>query len=45
MAKPDIRRRFADQDPVGRQVAEIVERAAIYCQDADDSEKAVRARD
>jgi hypothetical protein len=41
MAKPDIRRRFADQDPVGRQVAEIVERAAIYCQEADESEKAV----
>lgn len=41
MAKPDIRRRFADRDPVGKQVAEIVERAAIYCQDAYDSEKAV----
>lgn len=41
MAKPDIRRRFADQDKLGRQVAEIVERAAIYCQEADDSEKAI----
>jgi hypothetical protein len=41
MAKPDIRRRFADRDPVGKQVAEIVERAAIYCQDAYDSEKAI----
>ncbi len=41
MAKPDIRRRFADRDPIGKQVAEIVERAAIYCQDAYDSEKAV----
>src|SRR5580765_7179009 len=38
MAKPDIRRRFADRDPVGKQVAEIVERAAIYTQDAYDSE-------
>ncbi len=41
MAKPDIRRRFADQDKVGRQVAEIIERSAIYCQEADDSEKAM----
>jgi len=41
MAKPDIRRRFADRDPVGKQVAEIVERSAIYCQDAYDSEKQV----
>jgi hypothetical protein len=41
MAKPDIRRRFADRDPIGKQVAEIIERAAIYCQDAYDSEKAV----
>lgn len=41
MAKPDIRRRFADRDPIGKQVAEIVERAAIYCQDAYDSEKQV----
>lgn len=40
MAKPDIRRRFADQDPVGRQVAEIVERAAIYTQESEDSERA-----
>lgn len=41
MAKPDIRRRFADRDPIGKQVAEIVERATIYCQDTYDSEKAV----
>lgn len=40
MAKPDIRRRFADQDPVGRQVAEIVERAAIFTQESEDSERA-----
>lgn len=40
MAKPDVRRRFADQDPIGRQVAEIVERAAIYTQDTCESEKA-----
>lgn len=41
MAKPDIRRRFSDRDPIGKQVAEIVERSAIYCQDTYDSEKAV----
>lgn len=41
MGKPDIRRRFADRDPIGKQVAEIIERAALYCQDAYDSEKAV----
>ena len=39
MAKPDVRRRFTDRDPVGKQVAEIIERACIYCQDAYDSEK------
>ena len=38
MAKPDIRRRFADPDPVGRQVSEIMERSLIYCNDAYDSE-------
>lgn len=32
-AKPDVRRRFADQDPVGRQVAEIIERAVSYAVD------------
>jgi hypothetical protein len=40
MAKPDIRRRFADRDPVGKQVAEIIERAAIYSQECGESEKA-----
>lgn len=40
MAKPDIRRRFSDADPIGRQVAEIVERAAIYTQESEDSERA-----
>jgi hypothetical protein len=39
MAKPDIRRRFADRDPIGRQVAEIIERAATYCNDSYDAEK------
>jgi hypothetical protein len=40
MAKPDIRRRFADRDVVGKQVAEIIERATIYCDDSYDAEKA-----
>ena len=39
MAKPDIRRRFADKDPIAKQVAEIVERAAIYCDDSYDADK------
>ncbi len=40
MAKPDVRRRFADPDPIGRQVSEIMERSLIYCNDAYDSETA-----
>jgi hypothetical protein len=43
MAKPDIRRRFADRDPVGKQIAEIVERSAIYCDDAYNSERSFDA--
>lgn len=39
MAKPDVRRRFADRDPVGKQLADIIERAAIYTQDMYDAEK------
>lgn len=39
MAKPDIRRRFADKDPIGKQVAEIIERSAIYCDDSYDADK------
>jgi hypothetical protein len=43
MATPDIRRRFADKDPVGRQVAEIIERGLIYCNDTYDAEKEYQA--
>jgi hypothetical protein len=43
MAKPDVRRRFADRDPVAKQVAEIIERAAEYAQDIEDAEKAYEA--
>lgn len=35
-AKPDVRRRFADPDPVARQAAEIIERGLTYCQEAYD---------
>lgn len=43
MAKPDVRRRFSDQDPVGRQVAEVIERGLIYCDDSYDAEKEFEA--
>lgn len=33
MAKPDVRRRFADRNLVARNVAEVLERALIYQQD------------
>lgn len=32
--KPDVRRRFRDEDPVGKQVAEALERALAYSLDA-----------
>jgi hypothetical protein len=38
MAKPDVRRRFSDQDPTGRIIAEIIERALIYSDDVNDTE-------
>ena len=34
--KPDVRRRFRDEDPVGKQVAEALERALSYALDAYD---------
>jgi hypothetical protein len=44
MAKPDIRRRFSDRDPIGKQVAEIIERACIdsadHPYDGENSERA-----
>ena len=36
MAKPDIRRRYLDRDPAGRQVAEVLERALEYSADVHD---------
>ncbi len=38
MAKPDVRRRFSDQDPIGKAVAEITERSLVYCGDVYDAE-------
>lgn len=35
-AKPDVRRRFADKDPVARTAAEVIERALIYCAESYD---------
>jgi ribosomal protein L35 len=37
MAKPDVRRRFSDQDPTGRVVAELIQRALIYSDDVNDT--------
>lgn len=42
-AKPDVRRRFSDQDPVGRQAAEVVERGLIYCADSYDVDSVIDA--
>ena len=36
MAKPDVRRRYLDQDPAGRQVATLLERALEYSTDVHD---------
>ena len=36
MAKPDIRRRYLDRDPAGRQVSEMLERALEYSADVHD---------
>jgi hypothetical protein len=33
---PDVRRRFLDKDPVGRQASQILQRALSYCVDAYD---------
>jgi hypothetical protein len=38
MAKPAIKRMHNDQDPIGRQVSECIERALIYCCDKYDAQ-------
>ena len=42
-AKPDVRRRWADRNPVARQAAEVVERALIYCADVYSIDEPVKA--
>ena len=41
MAKPDIRRRYLDRDPAGRQVAELLERALEYSSDVYDEREII----
>lgn len=43
MAKPDIRRRYLDRDPQGRQVAMVLERALEYSSDIYDEAVCVEA--
>ncbi len=42
-AKPDIRRRYLDADPDGRQVSEVLERALSYCEDQYDFDTPITA--
>lgn len=42
-AKPDVRRRFGDQDQTARAAADIVERALIYCAETYDVDKPIDA--
>lgn len=41
--KPDVRRRFRDKDPIGKEVSRIVERALIYAMDAYDFDGLVKS--
>lgn len=40
---PDVRRRFRDADPLGKQVADILERALSYSNDAEDIDAVMQA--
>lgn len=40
--KPDVRRRFRDQDPVGKMISEVLERALSYTVDAQDFDRYMR---
>lgn len=42
-AKPDVRRRFGDQDQTARLAADIVEKALIYCGEVYDVDKPLEA--
>ncbi len=41
--KPDVRRRFADRDPVGEAAAEVIERTLIYFDDVGEVSSALEA--
>ena len=41
--KPDVRRRFRDADPVGKEVAEVIERALSFCIDSYDFDHVMSA--
>jgi hypothetical protein len=40
-AVPDVRRRFGQEDKVGTQAAEIIEKALVYCQETYDSDRPI----
>lgn len=40
--KPDVRRRYRDADPVGKQVSEIIERALSFSMDAYDFDRVMK---
>ncbi len=42
-AKPDVRRRFRDENPIARQAATLIERALSYCVDAYDIDRVMEA--
>jgi len=37
--KPDVRRRFADRNPVARMGADIIERSLVYCSDTSEHDR------
>ena len=42
-AKPDVRRRFRDENPIARQAATLIERALSYCVDTYDIDRVMEA--
>jgi len=40
--KPDVRRRFKDEDPVGKQAAEVIRRSLEFAVDSEDFDGAIR---
>ena len=43
MAKPDVRRRFPDPNPIARQIARVIERSLMYGMDIYNAEKPIEA--